>query len=142
MRRFFQRLPMARILKWAVVGVLFMGFNLPFLYLLVDCLHLQLLVATLIATLVGTLLRFLVNDRFVFQHPAPTWARLRAYVAANAFSLVLWYAVANVLPHFGLHYLLAAITATACSVGCSLATNFLWVWRQPPGSTDSAPGES
>lgn len=126
------RLPVARILKWMGIGVLFMGFNLPFLYVLVDCLHLRLPAATLIAAAVGTLLRFLVNDRIVFEQRSPAWARLRAYYVANAFSLVLWYVVANTLPRFGLHYLYAAVAATACSVGCSLLTNFLWVWRRPP----------
>jgi putative flippase GtrA len=126
------RFPPGRLAKWILVGVLFMGFNLPMLYVLVDLLHLRLPLATLTAALIGTLLRFLVNDRFVFGHATPTWARLRAYYAANLLAFILWYTVANSLPHLGVHYLLAAVLATGCSVGCSAATNFLWVWRHKP----------
>lgn len=130
----FQKLrrycPTKRILKWALIGLLFMSINLPFLYLLVSYLHLSLPSATLIAATIGTLLRFLANDRFVFQPPSPTLARLKTYYTANALGLLVWYAVANSLPHFGVHYLISAILATACSVSLSLTNNFLWVWRK------------
>lgn len=125
-------IPLARIARWATVGFLFMGFNLPVLYLLVDVLQLELLLATLITALIGTSLRFLVNDRLVFGHPRPTLKRLRTYYVANAFALGIWYAVANLLPRSGLHYLLAAPLATCCSFSVSLATNFLWVWSNEP----------
>lgn len=131
LRHLLERLPVARIAKWALIGVLFMGFNLPMLYLLVDHWHVRLPLATLLAAMIGTLLRFLVNDRFVFQQPLPTWARLKNYYVANALSFFIWYGVANLLPYFGVHYLVAAISATLCSVGFSLTTNFLWVWGKP-----------
>lgn len=131
--KFLQYFPPRKVSKWAVVGVLFMGVNLPFLYVLVDVCRLPVPVATFITAVVGTLLRFLANDRFVFQQKRPTWARLKAYYAAIALSVAVWYAVVNALTWFGVYYLLSAIAATGCSVGFSLTSNFLWVWRSAQG---------
>jgi putative flippase GtrA len=129
--------PLRRVLKWALIGLGFMGLNLPLLYALVDLLRLPLPVATLLAVAVGTLLRFLANDRLVFEETRPNWSRLRSYYLANSLGFGLWYAVANLLPHLGLHYLISAVCATACSVGLSLTTNFLWIWRtRPPAAGD------
>lgn len=121
--------PRHRVIKWTLIGLAFMGLNLPLLYALVDVARLPLPAATLLAALLGTLLRFLANDRLVFGEVRPTWARLRSYYAANALGFMLWYSVANLLPRFGVHYLISAVLATMCSVTVSLATNFLWVWR-------------
>jgi putative flippase GtrA len=73
--------------------------------------------------------RFLVNDRWVFGYRRPTWTRLWQFHVASAGGGVIWWTVANVLPQFGVHYLLAALAGTACSVIFSMATNFLWIWR-------------
>jgi len=127
--RLLWHFPPGKVGKWAVIGGLFMGINLPFLYVLVDLCRLPVPVATLVGAGFGTLLRFLANDRFVFHQGRPTWARLRAYYAAIAVGVAVWYAMANALTCLGVHYLLAAIAATGCSVGFSLTSNFLWVWR-------------
>ena len=129
-RRFLQYSSIGRVIKWAVVGVLFMGVNLPSLYALVDLCRLPVPVATLVTAVIGTLLRFLVNDRFVFQQRRPTWARLKAYCTAIALGFGVWYAVVNALTWLGVYYLLSAVAATGCSVGFSLTSNFLWVWRK------------
>jgi len=136
--KFLQRFPLRQVGKWAVIGVLFMGVNLPFLYVLVDLWRLPVPVATFVMVVVGTLLRFLANDRFVFQQRRPTWARLRAYYAAIALGVAVWYAVANALTWFGVYYLLSAIAATCCSVGFSLTSNFLWVWRPRDRPSETA----
>ena len=120
--------------RWWAVGMLFLGWSLGVLYLLKDKLLLPLLLATLITAEAGTCLRFLVNDRWVFEHQRPTLRRLWQYHVANAGGFVIWWAVSNVLPALGIHYLLASVAATACSVGLSMLTNFLWIWRRrlPP----------
>jgi putative flippase GtrA len=130
-RRLLQYFPTGRVVRWAVIGVFFLGFNLAFLYTLVDLGHLPVPVATLVNAVVGVFLRFLANDRFVFQQRRPTWARFKAYCAAIALGFGVWYVVVNGLTWLGLYYLLSAVAATACSVGFNLAANFLWVWRQP-----------
>jgi putative flippase GtrA len=93
-------------------------------------LNLALPIASLVAGELGTLLRFVANDRWVFGHRVPTWARLWRYHAAVASSFAIWWAVTNVLPDHGIPYLLASVIGTACSVGWSMVTNFLWIWRR------------
>jgi putative flippase GtrA len=127
--RCFQRFPAASVCKWGMIGLFFMGVNLTSLSLLVGGCGLPVPVATLVTAAVVMLLRFLANDRFVFQQRRPTWARLRAYGAAVALGAGVWYAVVNGLTLFGVHYLLSAIAATCCSVGFTFTANFLWVWR-------------
>lgn len=121
--------------RWLAVGFVFLAWGLGVLYLLKDRLGLPLMAATLVTAETGSLLRFLVNDRWVFGRRRSTWRRLWQYHVANAGSFVIWWGVSNALPPLGVHYLLAAVAATACSVGFSLLTNFLWIWRRRrPGS--------
>jgi putative flippase GtrA len=119
--------PLAR---WWLVGMGFTGFGMGILYVLVDLLRIPLLPGSALGAEIVTLLRFFTNDRWVFGHHSPTWKRLGQYHLANASSFVIWWSVTNILPFWGLHYLLAAIVATACSVGWSMITNFLWIWRR------------
>jgi putative flippase GtrA len=117
------------MVRWWLVGLAFSGVSLPLLYAFHDLLSLALPVASLIAGELGTLLRFVVNDRWVFGNSAPTWKRFWRYHAAVASSFGIWWLVTNVLPGWGISYLLASIAGTACSVGWSMVTNFLWIWR-------------
>lgn len=136
------------MVRWWIVGLFFTGVNIPILWVLVDLLGLKLWLATLLASEFGTLLRFLVNDRWVFGYLRPTWKRLWQYHLAIASSFVIWYSVANLLPRWGIHYLLASILATGCSVGWSMITNFLWIWRKKeqktrsPSSSEPLPEDS
>jgi putative flippase GtrA len=107
------------------------------MYILVGLLHLSLLVATTISTELPLLLRFLINDRWVFGNRRPTWARLWQFHLASAGGAIVWWIVANALPRFGVHYLIASLAGTACSVCFSMLSNFLWIWR---GRGQKAPG--
>jgi putative flippase GtrA len=118
------------IVRWWVVGCAFAVVNIALLYVLHDAWALPLIGATLIAGEVGTVARFLINDRWVFGHPRPTWKRLVEYHAAVASSFCIWWSVANLLPLLGVNYLVASIAGQACSVGWSMTTNFLWIWRK------------
>jgi putative flippase GtrA len=89
-----------------------------------------LIVATSAGAEATLLLRFLINDHWVFGHQRPTWRRLWQFHLASAGGGAIWWAIANLLPRFGIHYLLAAIAGTACSVMFSLTTNFFWIWRR------------
>ena len=115
--------------RWWVVGLAALAVSFPVLYGLRDGLGLSVPVATLIYVEIGTIWRFLVTDRWVFSHPRTTWRRLAKYHLATASSFVVWWAVTNALSMFGLHYLLASVAGTAGSVTVSMATNFLWIWR-------------
>jgi putative flippase GtrA len=87
--------------------------------------------ATVAAGEVSTLLRFLVVDRWVFEHRRPTWKRLIQYHVANAASFGIWWTAANGMKMAGVPGLWAAGLAMGCSVGLSVLSNFFWIWRRP-----------
>lgn len=118
------------MIRWALAGGLFMGLNLLFLYGLVDLLGVSVLIGTLIAAEASTVLRYLVNDRWVFGHPAPSWRRLGQYHVANAGAFVVWWTATNAMNHIGVQYLVASVLAVGFSSGVSLGSNFLWIWRK------------
>jgi putative flippase GtrA len=118
------------VFRWVLVGGLFMGLNIGFLYLLVGRLGLSVVVATLLSAEASTVLRFLVNDRWVFGNPGPTWTRLWQYHAANAGAFAIWWTATNVMNRMGFHYLVASILAVGFSTGVSLFSNFFWIWRK------------
>lgn len=152
------------MVRWWAIGLFFTGINIPVLLLLDEIFRLPWLLSTLIAAELCTLLRFPLNDRWVFGHPRPTWKRLWQYHVANFSSLVIWLIAANLFPLLlvsksavrllsstglerqtaiailtRLQKPLAAILATCFSVGWSMATNFLWIWRKKPALSEKEP---
>jgi putative flippase GtrA len=117
------------MVRWWIVGIVFFGLTIPALYVFHDLLGLPLWAATLLAGELGTVLRFGVNDRWVFGNRRPTWRRLIEYHAAVISSFAIWWAATNALAAFGVHYILASLFGTGVSVGWSMFTNFVWVWR-------------
>jgi len=117
-----------------------MSLNLGLLYIAVHVLGISFALAPVVTSEIGITLRFLVNDRWVFGYRRPSWRRLWEYHVAIAGAFVVWWVAANLMVHAGVHYLIASILATACSVCCSVITNFLWVWQTQSGSgSKSAP---
>lgn len=147
----WQKFINSAVVRWWIVGLFFMGLNIPLLYIFYEVMGIDLKIATALASEIGTLLRFLVNDRWVFGHPRPTWQRLWQYHVAIASSFVIWWSAANLFtgmlePYFPqLDYIIASILATCCSVGWSMFTNFLWIWRkkhtQTPVESPKSPTE-
>jgi putative flippase GtrA len=127
--QWMERVPWRALGRWWIVGLAFTGGGLVFLYVLRDVLRLPLVVATLAGAEATLLLRFLINDRWVFGYRRPTWTRLWQFHVAGAAGGAIWWIVANLLPRYGVHYLLAATAGTACSVMLSMGTNFFWIWR-------------
>jgi len=125
----FQKLPWRSLGRWWIVGVAFYGVGMGTLYLFHDILGMTLILATLMAAEFTTLIRFVINDRWVFGHLRPTWRRLWQYHVAGAGGTAIWWTVSNILPRFGVYYLVAATIGTGCSVFFSMFTNFLWIWR-------------
>ena len=125
---FSQGVGLAAFARWFGSGVAFIGLSVPLLYLLTDVAGLPFPVTSLVVGELLLVARFLVNDRFVFRRPAPTWRRFAEYHAAAAGSFAVWWVVANALSHVGVHYVLASFGGTAASVCVNLVTNFLWIW--------------
>ena len=120
--------------RWLLAGLAFMGLTSLFLYVFVDQLGTSVMVGTLLSLEASTLLRFYVNEKWVFASHNLSWRRLGQYHVANAGASAVWWVAANLLNHFGVHHLLAAVLAVGLSTGVSMASNFLWVWRakHPP----------
>jgi putative flippase GtrA len=130
LRQWIKRVPWRTLARWWIVGLAFTGGGLVVLYVLRDVLRLPLVVATAAGAEVTLLLRFVINDRWVFGNRHPSWTRLWQFHVAGGAGGAIWWVVANLLPRFGVHYLVAAIVGSACSVMFSMATNFLWIWRR------------
>lgn len=123
--------------RWVVVGGLFAALGLALLKLFFTALHWPYWLGSAVQAELCTILRFLVNDRWVFGHPRPTWRRLAQYHMANAGGFAVWWTIANFLQRNGVNYLLASVLAAACSSGVSLVSDFLWVWRKRPAVSPS-----
>lgn len=122
------------ILRWLIAGLIFLVLSTFFLCIFVDLLGASVMVGTLLTIEASTLLRFYVNEKWVFATHSMCWRRLGHYHVANAGASAVWWIVTNILTHFGVHHLIAAILAVGLSTGVSMASNFLWVWRtkHPP----------
>jgi putative flippase GtrA len=108
---------------------------------LVDVLSWPKPVASFVAAEVLILAKFVIADRWVFNHPSPTWDRLLRYQGAAVGALVVYWLVFNGLDvQFGMPYQVAFVVGTGAAFAWSLLTNFLWVWavKTPPGSGQPA----
>jgi putative flippase GtrA len=124
-----------RIVSWVLLGLTGSLAELVLLRGLLEVWHWALPLATAVAAEVLIVIKFLVADRWVFQHPWPTVARLMRYHGASAGALVIYWLVVNGLGIIvGLMYVEAFIIGTAAAFVWSLLTNFLWVWAQPARS--------
>jgi putative flippase GtrA len=130
---------MRRLVGWFVLGVSASLVELALLRGLYELLGWPLPLATAIAAEVLILAKFLLNDRFVFGHAAPTLRRVLRYHGASAGALVVYWLVINALTLFaGVAYVAAFVIGTAAAFTWSLITNFLWVWAQPAPSQAGA----
>ena len=120
-----------QIMRWCAVGGVFGGVSLVLIKIMAGLLAWPYALATLLSAEICTILRFLVVDRWVFCHTRPTLKRLWQYHVANALGFTIWWSAANILKSGGVHYLGSAVLATFFSVGFSMASNFLWIWRKP-----------
>ncbi len=123
----------ARLIRWTLVGMVFVAINTATLYCLVDLAGLALPLATLLTAEIGTLLRFAANHYWVFRARDPTWRHCLQFHVANAGVFTIWWVATNALAFAGVHYLLAGIIAVAFSTGFSLGADFLWTWRKEHG---------
>jgi putative flippase GtrA len=121
-----------RVAGWILLGVTASVLELALLRLLYEGLLWPLPLATAVAAEVLIIIKFLLNDRFVFNHPWPTMGRLVRYHGASAGALVVYWLAINALSLLaGVPYIPAFILSTAAAFTWSLLTNFLWVWARP-----------
>lgn len=129
-------------MRWIVVGGVFEVIGTPLLYVLHGVWLVPLLGATVLAAELTALPRFFVNDHFVFGYRHPSWRRLWQYHLACAGGFAAWLSVTNLLPLFGVHYIVASLCGTGCSVGLAILSNFAWIWRGSPAHASASPPSS
>lgn len=127
-----ERLPWTALAKWWLVGVAFLGVGTALLWAAREPMGMPLWLATVFSAEVTLLIRFFINDAWVFGNKRPTWGRLWQFHIASAGGSVIWFAMTNGLAAIGMHYLIASVAGSACSMLFSIATNFLWIWRKKP----------
>jgi putative flippase GtrA len=120
------------IVRWFVVAFVFSLGSLALVYLFVGRLRIPLAVGTLLAAEIATILRFFVTNFWVFDRSASTAKGLWQFHWANAGGFAAWWCISNLLPRYGVHYLVAATAGIAGSVGFNILTNFFWIWRKDP----------
>ena len=115
---------------WFGLGLLGSVAELGLLRVLVDGLQWWLPLATATAAETLALLKFLLADRWIFGHPAPTLRRAMKYHGAAAGALAVYWLVINGLAlTLATPYVVGFVLGTGAAFTWSLATNFLWVWR-------------
>jgi putative flippase GtrA len=119
-----------RLASWFLLGLTASLLELVLLRALYELLGWPLPIATAVAAEVLIVLKFLLNDRFVFNHSWPTLGRMARYHGASAGALAVYWLVVNALSLLlGVEYMVAFVVGTAAAFTWSLLTNFLWVWR-------------
>lgn len=124
--------------RWWIVSLCFWVGGLGLLYAFISLLKMPLMIGTLFAAEITVVLRFLINDRWVFGYPRPSWSRLWQFHLACAGGAAIWWCVANALPRFGVYYLIASAAGSAASVLFSMTTNFRWIWRSRSAQSSAA----
>lgn len=116
---------------WLVVGVAGAGAEFALLRLLTNGLDLPLWLSSAAAAEVLILGRFFVMDHWVFRHARPSLERLLRYQGACLGALLVYWLVINTVSGpLGLPDWIGFLVGTGASLGWSLLTNFLWVWRR------------
>ena len=128
-------------IRWLLVAVGFSAASIALLYLFVEALHLPIIAATLVSAEVATLLRFFVTNRWVFDRKRATWLALWQFHCANAAAFGVWWAITNLLSHYGVYYLVAASAAIAGSSGFNFLTSFFWIWRRGGEARSAIPAK-
>ena len=121
-----------RVAGWVLLGITASLLELLLLRGLYELAEWPLPIATAVAAEVLIIVKFLLNDRFIFNHEAPTVRRLLRYHGASAGALAVYWLAINALSLLaGMPYVLAFVVSTGLAFSWSLITNFLWVWARP-----------
>jgi putative flippase GtrA len=121
--------PVLRLVRFGLVGIVGFGVNEGLLYLLHGRLLLPLSLANLIAIESAIICNYLLNDRWTFHHPRPALHRFLRFNAVSLVSLVVNFLVVQLCTHFtGLHYLKANALGVLLAFGVNYALNVYWAY--------------
>ena len=118
--------------KFARVGILGIGVNQVTLYLLVDGLGVQLLIAALLSSQVSTLSNFVLTELWVFRGREVGGHRIWRYLTFNLLNLttqVIRLPVLHVMTEIaGIHYLVSNMVALGLTFGVRYLVADNWIW--------------
>lgn len=118
------------IARWFAVACAFSLGSLGLLYMFVTVFRMPLTVATLLSAEIATILRFFATNLWVFDRSASIAKGLWQFHWANAGGFAIWWSISNLLPRFGVQFMVAAVAGIGGSILFSIFTNFLWIWRK------------
>ncbi len=121
-------------IQFVFVGISCLIFAEAVLYLFVDILHLNSIIAVIVATELSVLLNFYVNDNWTFRKLKNLggcfMSRLLKFHVSRIVSILVnigLFALLNEI--FLIHYLLSYFLAALVAFAINFITSILWVWR-------------
>lgn len=118
-----------KIVKWFAIGVLLVLFSNFVTYVFVENLGYKFYIASTIAAMVSNVMRFCINNYWIFKNRTFGFANFIKFQIGSGLSFFTWWAIANTLVLFDVHYLVAVNLAAVISTLINLIVNFLWVWK-------------
>jgi dolichol-phosphate mannosyltransferase len=127
-----QKLPLPRVVKFAIVGASGVFVNLGMLWTLHGALEMPIELAALIAIELSILSNLLINDIWTFhdERNRPFWARAVGAHTGSLLAVGINYALLIVLnKQLDVYYLAAAFLSIAAGAGVNYSVSALWTWR-------------
>lgn len=117
-----------KVILWFIYGVITTFLSTILLFYFVDISKIDLPLASALSGEISLLIRYLMNNFLIFESKNLGMIKLLKFHIAMLLGFSIWWSITNILSFFGLHYIVAALTATLISTLINLVTNFKWVW--------------
>jgi putative flippase GtrA len=118
----------SRVFIWLAFGLFITLLSTLILYFFVESLEIHLPIATALSGEISLLIRYFLNNYFVFNKKSFKLMNCLKFHIAMLLGFSIWWILTNILSVIGLHYIIAALSATLISTLINLITNFKWVW--------------
>lgn len=125
-----RRARVARILKFACVGIIGVGINTGALYIFSRWLDLPLVAASAIAVELAVISNYLLNARWTFATSVASFGRFAKFNLASLLGLGLNVMVVWLLVRLGIYFLTANLFGITAGFTSNYALSSIWVWGQ------------
>ena len=125
-----RRARVARILKFACVGIIGVGINTGALYIFSRWLDLPLVAASAIAVELAVISNYLLNARWTFATNVASFGRFAKFNLASLLGLGLNVMVVWLLVRLGIYFLAANLFGITAGFTSNYALSSIWVWGQ------------
>src|SRR5579875_4995 len=118
-----------QFVRFGMVGASGFLVNEGLLFLAHGRAHLPLLVASVLAIECAIIWNYLLNDRWTFHHPRPSFQRFWPFEAVSLVGLVVNAGILAGLDHYAhLYYLVANALAIIAAMGVNYLLNAYWTY--------------